>query len=115
MLRNIKISVKVAALIIALSLVSVLAISIFTYQQNVQSAQEKIKTTVSTIADHRAAQFNNYFDNLKSRLELLQQSKTFLNDSIGADSLSEAAPETILLKAIQESHDYERALLTNAR
>lgn len=115
MFRNIKISVKIAALIITLSLISVVAISLFTYQQNVQSAQEKIKVTVSTIADHRAAQFNNYFENLKSRLELLRQSKTFLNDSAAADSVSDAAPETILLKAIQESHNYERALLTNAR
>ena len=79
MFRNIKISVKLATLIIGLSLIAVVAISVFTYQLNVQSASEKISATVTSLADHRAAQLNHYFDNLQNQLRFLQESKTFIN------------------------------------
>jgi PAS domain S-box-containing protein len=114
MFRNFKISVKIASLIIALSLVAVVAISIFTYRLNVQSAEEKISLTISAVADNRAAQFNQYFDNLKSVLQFLQQSKTF-SVPLPEDTASEDSPEVTLLKKIQQAHNYEGVYLTDSK
>ena len=69
MFRNIKISTKIAVLIIGLSLVAVVAISTFTYRINVQQAQEKISVALNTVADQRALLVNQYFDNLVRKIK----------------------------------------------
>jgi PAS domain S-box-containing protein len=113
MLRNIKINVKVAGLIIALSLVAVVAISTFTYRLNVQNAEEKINHTISVLADHRAAQINQYFDNLKGTLTFIQQTNTIVN--LEPDTASTESPEEILLQNIKQAYSYDRVLFTNQK
>jgi PAS domain S-box-containing protein len=113
MFRNIKISTKIALLIIGLSLVAVAAISTFTYRLNVKEAQEKISVSLNTVADQRALLLNNYFDNIKNVLVFLQQANAFAN--IAQDSTSEIPPEKALLQTIQQSHGFLRAMLTNTR
>jgi hypothetical protein len=113
MFRNIKISTKIALLIIGLSLVAVVAISTFTYRINVQQAQEKISISLNTVADQRALLVNQYFDNLKNVLTFLQQANALAN--IVPDSTSDVSPEKALLQTIQQSHGFMRAMITNTR
>lgn len=113
MFRNIKISIKIALLIVGLSVVAVVAISTFTYRINVQQAQEKISISLNTIADQRALLVNQYFDNLKSVLTFLQQANALAN--IVPDSTSDISPEKALLQTIQQSHGFMRAMITNTR
>jgi len=115
MFRNIKISVKVAVLIVTLSLVAVVSISIFTYQLNVKSAEEKINVTLSALADHRADQFNQYFDNLKNVMGFLQQSQTFATSDSESDSSSLEPPEVTMLKSIQLGNNYKQAFLSDRK
>jgi PAS domain S-box-containing protein len=103
MFRNINISIKVAALIISLSLVAVIAISVFTYHVNVQSAKDKISTALSSVADQRAAQLNQYFDNLTNTIGLIQQSSRAVPDSSVA----------LFLKSIQQAHKFSQTFITD--
>jgi PAS domain S-box-containing protein len=56
MLRNIKISVKIAALILGLTVMAVVAISLFTYHINLQTIRESMQEQLVLAAANRAAQ-----------------------------------------------------------
>lgn len=75
MIKNINISTKVTLLIIVIALVAVIAISLFTYDYNVRTNQEKFVTNLTVIADNRAGYFDNYFEKVASQVRLLQDAE----------------------------------------
>src|SRR5688572_2427996 len=110
-MKGIKISTKISALVILISLVAVGAISFFTYDFNLKTNREKIANNLNVITENRAAIVNTYFDKIKYDLALLQAAKELTGqsdssaapaDDFGAmfdmggeassDSSSEAAP-----------------------
>lgn len=80
MIRSIKISTKIILLTLVLALVSVVAISFFTYDYNVKASQEKYLTNLNVIADNRASYFNNLFDKAVQGIKVMQQSETLKNN-----------------------------------
>lgn len=113
MFRNIKISIKVALLIISLSLIAVVSISLFTYQINVESQHNKTSAILSSVADNQSAQLNQFFDHLKNVLVFLQQSK----GSILPDSISNQAKDGVeeMLKGIRETYGFSQAMIANGQ
>ncbi|MCX8491667.1 MAG: hypothetical protein ORN54_11425, partial [Cyclobacteriaceae bacterium] len=108
MFKNIKISTKITILIVAISLVSVLAISLFTYHINVKNSEEKIHTNLSVIADNKAAQLSHHFTHIASTINFLQNSpkiKSLLNSS--PDSLHQT-----LAKA-KETYGFNELFVSN--
>jgi PAS domain S-box-containing protein len=75
MMKGIKISTKITLLIFFLGIVTITAISLFTYDLVIKTKQEKFITNLSVIADHRAAYLDNYFDKVNSSIKLIQQSE----------------------------------------
>src|SRR6187551_194722 len=73
MMKSINISTKIAILILAISLVTVAAISFFSYDYHLKSNRDKFTTNLTVIADNRALYFNTYFEKNANALELLQQ------------------------------------------
>jgi len=56
MFRNLKISAKITALVLALTVMAVLTISVFTYQINLQAIREKTQEQLVLVAATRSAQ-----------------------------------------------------------
>jgi PAS domain S-box-containing protein len=90
-MKGIKISTKITLLIIALAVIAVTAISLFTYDYVIRLKQDKFNTNLSVIADNKASYINNYLDKVASAMQLLQQSdvlKTGGASSSSADDVS---------------------------
>jgi PAS domain S-box-containing protein len=75
MIKNINISTKVTILIIVIALIAVTAISLFTYDYNLKTNQEKFTNNLSVIADNKAEYLNTYFDKVESYIHLIQSSE----------------------------------------
>jgi PAS domain S-box-containing protein len=86
-MKGIKISTKISALVILISLVAVGAISFFTYDFNLKTNREKITNNLNVITENRAALVNTYFDKIKYNMGLLQAA-----DELSSQSDSSAAP-----------------------
>ena len=109
MFKNIKISTKITILIVAISLVSVLAISLFTYHINVKNSEEKLHTNLSVIADNKSAQLSHYFAHIASTVNFLQNSPEIKNLlSSSPDSL-----QSTLTKA-KETYGFEELFVSNS-
>lgn len=90
MLQKIKISDKITGLIVAIALVAILVMDFFTYQINMEAANEKFNASLSAIADNQSSKVSNYFDHIASTANFFQQSdivKAYLQNS--PDSLSQ--------------------------
>jgi PAS domain S-box-containing protein len=74
MIKGIRISTKISALVIVISLVAVGAISFFTYDYNLQNNREKITNNLNVITENRATQVNTYFEKAAFGVRLLQTS-----------------------------------------
>ncbi len=70
-MKGIKISTKISALVILISLVAVGAISFFTYDFNLKTNREKITSNLNVITESRATQINAYFDKITHAITLL--------------------------------------------
>lgn len=88
MFKGIKISTKITALVIVISLVAVGAISFFTYDFNLKTNREKVINNLNVITENRTAQINTYFDKVKYGMSELQSASEIKN---GGESTS-AAP-----------------------
>ena len=73
MMKSINISTKITILILTISLVSVAAISFFSYDYHLKSNRDKYTTSLTVIADNRAIYFNTLFEKYAHALEALQQ------------------------------------------
>ncbi len=108
MFKNIKISTKITGLIVIICLITILAISLFTYRINVNTSIEKKGGELTALADHRAAQFSYYFDHIASTVAQLQHSAiikgviTTAPDSVGS-----------LLAQIKEDYGFQRIIITD--
>lgn len=78
-MKGIKISTKISVLVILISLVTVGAISFFTYDFNLKTNREKITNNLSVITENRAAQINTYFDKVAYQIAILQSSDDLKN------------------------------------
>src|SRR5690242_16629791 len=91
MIKSINVSTKITLLILAVSLVAVVAISFFSYDYHLKTNQEKYSTVLSVIADNRAAYFNTYFERAANAIQILQNSETLKNG--GQSSAASAPPD----------------------
>ncbi len=108
MLKNIKISTKITGLIVTICLISIVAISLFTYRLNNNSSIEKTGAELSVIADNRASQLNYYFDHITSTV-------TFLQHSAELKKHLKEAPDSVqsLLAQIQLDYGFNEILITD--
>ncbi len=91
MMKGIKISTKITFLIVALGVIAVSAISLFTYDYVIRLRQDKFTTNLTVIADNRASYINNYLERVASSMQLLQQSdvlKSGGTSTTAADDMS---------------------------
>ncbi|MFN6089404.1 MAG: hypothetical protein ACK47E_11725, partial [Cyclobacteriaceae bacterium] len=109
MFKNIKISTKITILIVAISLVSVLAISLFTYHINVKNSEEKLHTNLSVIADNKSAQLSHYFAHIASTVNFLQNSPEIKN-------LLSSSPDSLrsTLTKAKETYGFEELFVSNS-
>ena len=75
-MKSINISTKFTALILAVSLIAVGAISFFSYDYHLKTNEEKFATNLAVIADNQTAYFNTFFENAERSLQYLQSSET---------------------------------------
>lgn len=71
-MKGIKISTKITAMVLLISLITVSAISFFTYDYNLRTNREKFLNNLSVITDTRAEQVNSYFREIRQTIWLLQ-------------------------------------------
>jgi PAS domain S-box-containing protein len=92
MIKSINISTKITILILLLSLVAVTAIGFFTYDHIRKANQEKYITSLSVIADNRAAYVGTYLERVKTTIRAIQESDAIKNggapQTTAADDLS---------------------------
>jgi PAS domain S-box-containing protein len=115
MIKNINISTKVTILIIVIAMIAVTAISLFTYDYNRKTNQEKFVTNLTVIADNRAAYLNSYFEKVVAYIHLTQSS-----DKLGgnpADSTAVvAAPPADLNSFVSQQKDifgFDQVMITS--
>ncbi|MFM7855022.1 MAG: GAF domain-containing protein, partial [Flammeovirgaceae bacterium] len=110
MLQRFKISTKITGLTIAIALVAILAMGFFTYHINVEAAKEKFNATISTIADNKAGNVNNYFDYIATTVNFFQQSEIISNYLQNSpDSLSK------FLKQVKETYPIQEIFITDTK
>jgi len=85
MIKNINVSTKITLLILAVSLVAVVAVSFFSYDYHIKANQNKYTAVLNAVADNRAAYFNTYFEKASHAIQILQNSETLKNGG-GASS-----------------------------
>lgn len=125
MFRNIKISAKITGLVLILAIVTVAAISFFTYQVNREAAEEKLINTLSVVADNRAELLNTRLNGIYTSLELLQQTNS-VNNALGAaevetaspaedDSTASVDPATGALNNLKAAYGFDQLLITDSK
>lgn len=87
MMKGLKISTKISLLILLLSLVAVSAISFFSYDYLRKINEDKHRTSLSVIADNRAARLNAFFDQTQAQLALMQESAALQGGTAPVDDV----------------------------
>jgi PAS domain S-box-containing protein len=85
-MKGIKISTKITAMVILISVLAVGAVSFFTYDYNLKTNREKFTNNLSVITETRAAYFNNYFEEINHAIRVLQASDKIKNNSSSSAS-----------------------------
>ncbi|HKZ39057.1 MAG TPA: PAS domain S-box protein [Chryseolinea sp.] len=86
MMKSINISTKFTILILVVSLVTVTAISFFSYDYHLKANQEKFATNLAAIADNQTAYFNTYFERAEQAIQILQNSEKIRTGLAGGAS-----------------------------
>src|SRR3990170_8820258 len=89
MMKSINISTKFTILILVVSLVTVTAISFFSYDYHLKANQEKFATNLAAIADNQTAYFNTYFERAEQAIQILQNSEKIKTGLAGGVSNSD--------------------------
>ncbi len=105
MFRNIKISAKITGLIVAISLLTVIAIGVFTYSYNLHASKDRYLNNLSVVTDSRAELVSHYFDNTVTDFKLLEVSLL----GTPADSL------THQLQLVKDLYGFEALHVTDAK
>lgn len=85
MFKNIKITFKISAIILAVSLFAVLAISFFTFDYNLKTNKEKFAISLNVLADSRTEHFNTYFEKVVTGIKAIQNSDILKNGTGSAE------------------------------
>lgn len=83
-MKGIKISTKITAMVLLISVVTVSAISFFTYNYNLTTNREKYLNNLSVITDARVERVNSFFRDVHHALTFLQQADAVVNDQAAA-------------------------------
>jgi PAS domain S-box-containing protein len=84
MLKNITIRTKITLLIFAISLLVLIAASLFTYQTNIASNEEEYSTTINALADSKSELASNFFDRIVTNIKLIQSNTTIEASQVAA-------------------------------
>ena len=139
MFRNIKISAKITGLVLLLAIITLVAISFFTYDINREAALDKLNTNLSVVADNRAELLTAHLEKITTALKLLQNSETIKNslsgtatatpstdgemdlsasmgDSQGkSDSIIISDPLTNHLNTLKDIYSFDQVLITDTK
>src|SRR5436190_132853 len=97
MLKNINVSTKITLLILAIAIVSVSAVSFFSYDYHVKSAREKHLSNLNALADNYANYLNTYFNQGAIAVKLLQESEVLKKPG---EASAAPAPDDFLAAAM---------------
>lgn len=87
MMKSINISTKITVLVMLLSLVTVTAISFFTYDSIKKTNQEKYTNNLTVIADNRAGYIQGYLEKVVNGIRVLQESEIIKSGGGPSDSM----------------------------
>ena len=110
MFKNLRISTKITALIVALATAGVLAFALVTHRVNVKAEQDKLNASVTAVADQQVEMFNHYFDHVNTTVKFLQGSAQ-LRNQIAASPDSLAAS----LQHIKSIYSFAGVYITDKR
>lgn len=110
MFKNLRISTKITALIVALAAAGVLAFALLTYQVNVKATQDKLHASITAVADQQAEMINHYFDHVTTTVKFLK----------GSDQLKaqiDSSPDSLesTLTHIKEIYSFSHVYITDKR
>lgn len=103
MMKSINVSTKITILILLVSIVAVAAISFFSYDYHIKSTEEKNTSSLSVIADNRAALLNSYLDKASIAIRILQNSQTLKNGSSAPVAMADMGDEPSFDEASDDS------------
>src|SRR4051812_21059950 len=113
-MKGIKISTKITLLILLLAVITVTAISLFTYDYVIKINQDKFTTNLSVIADNRAAYFNHYFDKAVSSIKILQESETLKSGGVAPAGPTTGNADLTSLTAAPDDESISTPAVTSA-
>lgn len=94
MFKNIKISAKITAIILIVSLFATGSISLFTYDYNLKTNREKFAVNLNALADSRTEHFNSYFEKVITGIKVIQNADII---KTGGATSSPAAPLDMMM------------------
>ncbi len=112
MFRNIKISAKITGLILVISLISVVAIGLFTFQYNVRAARDKYNANIASLADQKAQLLNHHFEDIATTIKFFQTPtiKILLDQAQASDSTA-----TVDFQSLTEVYGFSQIYLTDPK
>src|SRR5258708_420085 len=110
MFKNLRISTKITALIVALAAAGVLAFALLTYQLNVKAAQDKLNASITAVADQKGEMINHYFDHVTTTVKFLQGSNQL---KAQIDTSPDSLEST--LSHIKEIYSFSHVYITDKR
>lgn len=87
MFKSLKISTKITGLVIAMVIITLLAISYISFTLSKQAIRDRYNENLAVVTQHRADKINSYFDQVQANLEFLVKTNT-----IKEGTLQQAAP-----------------------
>ncbi len=134
MFRNIKISAKITGLVLLLAIITVAAVSFFTYDINRTATIDKVNTNLAVVADNRAALLNTHLEKISTSLKVIQNLETLKSllsgtasapASDGMEALMGGAPEsdssassdplTEYLKTLKDIYSFDQIIMANSK
>jgi PAS domain S-box-containing protein len=107
MIKNINVSTKITLLTLAIALAAVAAISFFSYDYHIKANHEKFSTTLTVVADQRAAYFNQFFERASLAIHILQNADAIKNG--GAPAPAEGGLDLMTLTGAPAESDSSAA------
>jgi PAS domain S-box-containing protein len=79
MLKSLKISTKIGAIVVVLTALSVLAISFFSYRYNQKAQEQKNQTALTSLAESRALVIDQHLSSIELAIKNIQQAEVVKN------------------------------------
>jgi len=110
MLKNIKLSAKITGLIVALVTAVIVAFAVLTYKINVKAEQDKLNSSIPTIADQQSEMLNLFFDHINTTAKFLQSSDQLKKQIAASPDSLEAT-----VKNIKEIYGFGEVYITDKK